>query len=284
MPFQSPERKRPGRALCKTHRSLTLPALIRVPRAPPPLPSPAMTDPDPPAVLTRDQVRRVDRYAIETLGLPGLVLMENAGINAAGAIFDELRNHVILGDDTAAVAVFCGGGNNGGDGYVIARHLAAWGLDPTVYAVSDPAKLDGDAAVNHRVCDALNIPVVPLLDTAALDEYAPAWTHAVALVDAMLGTGFTGTVREPVATVIRRLNTTPGPRTVSIDVPSGLDCDSGEASPDGSTVEADLTVTFVARKSGFDHDGADRYTGRVVVGDIGLPDSAVLAALADAAD
>ncbi len=249
-----------------------------------------MTDPDPPAVLTRDQVRRVDRYAIDTLGLPGLVLMENAGINAAGAIFDELKNHVILDADTATVAVFCGGGNNGGDGYVIARHLAAWGLNPIVYAVADPAKLDGDAAVNHRVCHALGLRIVPLLDTAAHDEHAPTWTHAAALVDAMLGTGFTGTVREPMATVVRRLNATPGtgpaprPRVIAIDVPSGLDCDTGEASPDGSTVEADLTVTFVARKPGFDRDGADRYTGRVVVGDIGLPDTAVLAALGDFED
>ena len=238
-----------------------------------------MTEPIPPAALTREEVRRVDRYAIEHLGLPEAVLMENAGINAAGAIFDEMREYGSRGGAAAEAIIFCGGGNNGGDGYVIARHLDAWGLSPTVYAVADPAKLDGAAAVNYRACRAIGLPVTELLDEASLEQQAAAWGGASVLVDAILGTGFTGTVREPQASVIRRINAVAGPRVVAIDVPSGLDCDTGEASPDGSTVQADLTVTFVARKRGFDAAAAGRYLGRVVLADIGLPDHAVRAAL-----
>lgn len=237
-------------------------------------------DDDPQATtrLTRRQAREVDRYAIEQLGLPGLILMENAGINASGAIFDLLSERYIIDEDSAAVAILCGGGNNGGDGYVVARQLHAWGLTPTVYALKPPADLTGDAAVNAKVCQRLALPIVELPDALAVDRYSAVWQRAHIVVDAMLGTGFSGQMqlREPIASAIRAVNDLAGPSIVCLDLPSGLDCDSGQPSPSDEgplAVRADLTITFVAHKVGFAQPEAKGYLGKIVTADIGLPHS-----------
>lgn len=237
-------------------------------------------DPQATPRLTRQQARAIDRYAMEILGLPGLVLMENAGINASGAIFDLLSERYIIDEDSAAVAILCGGGNNGGDGYVVARQLHAWGLTPTVYALKPVSDLAGDAAVNAMVCQRLGLPIVELPDVLSVDRYSAVWQRAHLVVDAMLGTGFGGEmrVREPLASAILAVNDLAGPSIVSLDVPSGLDCDTGRPSgPDEAplAVRADLTVTFVAKKVGFDDPQAKGYLGKVVTADIGLPHSVI---------
>jgi len=219
--------------------------------------------------LTRQQVRQVDRLAVEVLGIPGIVLMENAGRNAAVAIVDLLAKQCNLAVNQAQVAILCGGGNNAGDGYVIARHLRNAGASVTVYAFKDPRKLTGDAGVNHHICAQMGVSIYSIATPEQLAAQAPNWAKAHVVVDALLGTGFTGAVRADLAGVIQRCNDLSGPKIVAVDVPSGLDCNTGQ--PSNATIQADMTVTFVASKTGFVADEALPYVGEVIVADIGTP-------------
>ncbi len=206
--------------------------------------------------LNREQSRRVDEIAIEQFGMSGLVLMENAGRGCA----DEL---VALGID-GPVVICCGKGNNGGDGYVIARHLDARGFVARVMLCCDAEELTGDAAENHRILSMSSVPTVPFDERAVVDQLSEAdW-----IVDALLGTGAQGEPRPPLDQVIRRLNECPA-KKLAIDLPSGLDCDSGE--PSASTFRADHTLTFVAPKVGFAAPQAKSFVGDVHVLGIGVP-------------
>jgi NAD(P)H-hydrate epimerase len=219
--------------------------------------------------LTRKQVREVDRLAIEQLGIPGIVLMENAGINTTSVILDLLADELDIQPSDAHVVILCGSGNNAGDGYVIARHLHNWGADVTIFAVTDPDQLNGDAAINHLICSRMGLPILPVLTPDELHAHGPAWNSAHILVDALLGTGFSGQVRPHLADVIQYCSQLTGPTIVAVDVPSGLDCDTGK--PSNATLRADVTVTFVAPKVGYDSLQAQPYLGDVLVVDIGTP-------------
>jgi len=210
--------------------------------------------------LTRAQVRSVDARAIADFGLPGVVLMENAGRGTA----ELLASLGIRG----SVVICAGKGNNGGDGFVIARHLQIRSVDAPVLLFCRPDDLTGDAAINWHVLTAARHPVtvIPLpSDPAELDRLLGA---ADWIVDALLGTGTQGAVREPYVTAIAAINRS-GRKVLALDLPSGMDCDSG--APLGGCVRADHTATFVARKTGFDHPAARQFTGQVHVIDIGVP-------------
>ncbi|HET6323221.1 MAG TPA: NAD(P)H-hydrate epimerase [Planctomycetaceae bacterium] len=211
--------------------------------------------------LTRDEVREVDRRAIEDLGLPGIVLMENAGRGAAELLIQ-------LGID-GPVTIVAGKGNNGGDGFVIARHLANHGIDVRVLLFADPHELAGDALTNYRVLCASGLSTRNCAEGGSAD-----WDGVLRsgswIVDSLLGTGTQGTVREPFATVIEQINAA-GVAVFAVDLPSGLDCDTGQ--PLGPCVRAAHTATFVAPKHGFGAPGAAAYTGTVHVIDIGVPQS-----------
>lgn len=207
--------------------------------------------------LTRAQIREVDRLAIDEYGIPGVVLMENAGRNAARVIRHEIADRGLNG----RIVVFCGTGNNGGDGFVIARHLANVGRDVVICMAGDIGRLTDVAGINYRICNAMRLPDVNADDAAIRPDDI--------VVDALLGTGFSGVVREPFAGIIERINRAARAIVVAIDVPSGLDCDSGE--PANACIKADVTVTFVAEKVGFQNPRSRAYTGRVVVTDIGAP-------------
>lgn len=213
----------------------------------------------PPLVLTRAQVREVDRRAMADYGLPGLVLMENAGRNAANL----LRELGVQGP----VAICCGKGNNAGDGFVIARHLENSGLDVRVLLATAASSLTGDAATYFAV---LRRAGTPFVDAPA--DMGTAWRGALEradwIVDALLGTGTVGIVREPFARAIAAINAA-NRKVLAVDLPSGLDCDSGAVL--GDCVRAHHTATFVARKPGFDVSGASKFTGEVHVLDIGVP-------------
>ena len=213
--------------------------------------------------LSREEVRRIDRLAIETLGLSGLVLMENAGRGAADVIGD------FLGGSTASktVAVVAGSGNNGGDGFVAARHLAMRGAKVTTFLVCPADKLTPDPAANLAVLRKLNHDIRPMApeDLGGLAEQLRRFDL---VVDAVGGTGIRGALRGEMAAAVEGINAAARP-VVAIDIPTGLDCDSGRAA--GPAVRAAMTVTFVARKKGFDVPGAEQYTGRVIVTDIGIP-------------
>ncbi len=226
-----------------------------------------------PTVLTREQVRRVDRIAVDEYGMIGLVLMENAGRNAADIILRDCAGRTDAPDASVVgrVVLFCGTGNNGGDGFVIARHLANADIDVVIALTGPVDRLTPDASANHRICVAMGIACAP----ADSMQIRPSDL----IVDAMLGTGFTGDVRPPLAGIIKTINNTPNAGVVAIDLPSGLDCDAGM--PSNACVVAGQTITFVAVKSGFQATGAVAHTGRVHVADIGAPAAIVQRVLAE---
>jgi NAD(P)H-hydrate epimerase len=205
-------------------------------------------------------VRDVDRRAIADYGLAGIVLMENAGRGAAELIIE-------LGI-AGPVAICAGKGNNGGDGFVIARHLEILGFDTRVLLFCELADLTGDAATNYRVLVAADQARLVLGTAPDAAELERLLSSADWVVDALLGTGTQGSIREPYLTAIAAINRA-HKKVFAVDLPSGMDCDTGQ--PLGACVEADHTGTFVARKVGFDVPGAERLTGEVHVIDIGVP-------------
>ena len=213
--------------------------------------------------LTRAEVREIDRRAIEEFGLPGIVLMENAGRNAALLLHERAP--------AARVAIACGKGNNAGDGFVIARHLVNLGHDVRLLLACDPEEYRGDAAVNRGVVEKMGLPVARLAD-APREEWERSLAGADWIVDALLGTGAVGAPRGAIATAIEAVNAVAARDHVgvfAVDLPSGLDCDTGQAA--GACIRASLTGTFVARKTGFDTPGAAAFLGDVRVLDIGAP-------------
>lgn len=219
-------------------------------------------DADRDIVLTRDQVRLVDQLAVSEYLIPSIVLMENAGRNAADWIAANFT-------DTKRAAILCGSGNNGGDGFVIARHLANVGWSVRIGLLGESAKLCGDARINHDIAAAMQIPMTTITSDTDAADFAAGVTPRTVVVDALLGTGFSGAVREPMATLIRRINETDSAGVVAIDVPSGLDCDTG--SIENVAVRAGATITFVAAKPGMILPSARMYVGKIVVRDIGAP-------------
>ena len=211
--------------------------------------------------LSRDEVRGLDARA-EALGLPTLVLMENAGRGAAA----WLRARGVA--PASRGLIVCGPGNNGGDGGVAARHLDAWGYGVRVVWCARVEQLRGDAAVQWNI-----------LAKSGVDQ--SAWDHAESpdalaglvagtdlVIDALLGTGLSRPVEGPLRAAIELLNRS-GKPVLALDLPSGLDADTGQ--PLGAAVRARATATFVAPKRGFQAPGASDYTGEVAVIDIGLP-------------
>ena len=214
--------------------------------------------------LTREQMQAFDRKAIEEWGVPGVVLMENAGRNAFRVAMQMLE-----GASGESAAVLCGGGNNGGDGYVVARHLMRVGVPVRVYTTVDPERLKGDARTNMAIWRTLGGEMIPIQDSEQIVAAAGDWVTSALIVDGLLGTGFSGTVRSPLDEIIRLVNALGGPRVLALDVPSGLDCNTGRA--EGETIHADMTVTFAAQKVGFDVPAAREYTGEIICVDIGVP-------------
>ncbi|HZV06576.1 MAG TPA: NAD(P)H-hydrate epimerase [Gemmataceae bacterium] len=211
--------------------------------------------------LTRDQTRELDRRAIEEFGVPGVVLMENAGRGMA----ELLRSLGING----LVVICCGKGNNGGDGFVIARHLDNAGVRVRVLLFVDPAQLSGDAAVNHRILATSGIPIevfagLPLDEERLRRELANAdW-----VVDALFGSGLRGAVQPPFDRIIAVINDAAA-RVFAVDIPSGLDCDTGK--PLGVAVRAQHTGTVAAMKKGYLEPSASVWLGQVHVIGMGAP-------------
>ncbi len=215
-------------------------------------------------VMTRDQVRAVDAWAINTLGIPGVVLMENAGRGCAELIKEKLRDV-----SEPKVCIFCGTGNNGGDGYVIARHLANSGFDVTVVVCGDRDKIKGDAKINLDILERMG-KSAELLNPADSDTAARVAGLAAGadmLVDSLFGTGLNGQLRDDYKQLVENLNACECP-ILAVDIPSGLDCDTGQ--PLGIAIEASWTVTFVAVKKGFTFAQASQYTGEIFVASIGI--------------
>jgi NAD(P)H-hydrate epimerase len=221
-----------------------------------------------PTTLTRQQSGQVDRRASEQYGMSGLVLMENAGRGTADVLGQLMAGAAPTAAGPPQVIVCCGKGNNAGDGFVLARHLDLRGYRVHVLVWAEPAELYGDAAVNFHILKKAGPPLEIFGSRHDGPRLAEHLAGASWIVDALLGTGARGEPRPPLDAVIEQLNAAVAPK-LAIDLPSGLDCDTGQAAR--HTIRAAATCTFVAPKRGFLAPGADRYTGRVYVVDIGAP-------------
>ena len=219
-------------------------------------------------LMTKDQVRAVDSWAINEIGIPGVVLMENAGRSCAELIKEKLK-----AVSQPKVCIFCGTGNNGGDGYVIARHLLNSGFEVIVVICGDRGKVKGDAKINLDILEKLGPPVEQFnLKQDDVPARVEAFTtEADMIIDGLFGTGLSGPLRDDYIQLIHCINACDCP-ILAVDIPSGLDCDTGK--PLGAAVKADCTVTFVAVKKGFACESAASYTGEIYVASIGVePDS-----------
>jgi len=214
-------------------------------------------------VLNTKQMREADRQTIDEIGLPSMVLMENAGRQVVAAMesaFEDLASKRIV--------VLCGRGNNGGDGFVVARTLLERSIDVGVYLLGVAAEVRGDARTNLDVLGALGVDVVEVSDAAAWELHGTDVSGADIIVDAIFGTGFKGPLAGWLETVVADLNSAPTP-VVAIDLPSGLSADSQEVP--GPAVHANLTVTLAAPKLPLVLPPAEALAGHLVIAEIGIP-------------
>lgn len=217
-------------------------------------------------VVNAKEMQEIDRLTIEDYGIAGTILMERAGLSVVKRI-NELENQGIRGKRQGArFIVLCGGGNNGGDGLVVARILHNQGRDIKVFLTARPEDLKGDARTNYNTAINFGVKVHPV--SGFLSGYASRITHHAIIVDALLGTGLNKDVREPLSTVIEMVNKSSSP-VISIDIPSGISSDTGQVM--GVAVKADYTVTFGLPKRGhLLYPGAE-YSGVLCIEDIGFP-------------
>ena len=218
-------------------------------------------------IRTRDEIRAFDRTCIEDLSVPGVVLMENAGRQIA----EVVREDVGL-EPVPHVVILAGRGNNGGDGFVVARHLSIYGVSAKVLLIGRRDEVRGDAHTNLKILEAMDadLEVLEGPDEEVVARCQQVLKVADVIVDGLLGTGTQGEIRPPLDGIIEAINANRDHADVfAIDIPSGLDCDTGR--PLGPTVRAKATVTMAAVKRGFSAEGAEAYTGRVILADIGVP-------------
>ena len=214
-------------------------------------------------ILNSAQMREADRRTIEEIGIPSLVLMENAGRQVVAAIEalhdDLLERHV---------GILCGRGNNGGDGFVVARTLAQRGVEVTVFLFASVSDVRGDARTNLEILGRLGLTVIEISDSQAWELHSSEVSDCTLLVDAIFGTGLNAPLSGLFETVVADVNGS-GVPIVAIDLPSGLSADSHE--PIGDSIEAGLTVTVAAPKLPLILPPAENRAGDIVIADIGIP-------------
>ncbi|MFQ5835728.1 MAG: NAD(P)H-hydrate dehydratase [bacterium] len=216
-------------------------------------------------VVTSQEMQKLDELAIKTIGIPSIVLMENAGIKVVEAI--EKEYSPLPGK---SVYILCGPGNNGGDGMVVARHLFNRGVIVEVFLLAEKTRIKGDASINLSIAEKLGIGVKKVNSAQDLKLLHQELNHADIIVDALLGTGSTlplrGLMRETVSLVNQCSRC-----TIAVDLPTGLDADTGEVP--GEAIKANLTVTFAYPKRGLYLYPGINYAGKIEVVDIGIPSS-----------
>lgn len=230
--------------------------------------------------LSREEVREIDRRASGEYGVPGIVLMENAGRGCAELLMR-------LNPERKSVKILCGPGNNGGDGFAIARHLDNRGWKVALFAFENPGTtppvhslqgfsfegLPQDARTNFEILLRSRLEFIPMshkpFDQSAKDSLSSALLRPDCwIVDALFGTGLSRALGSPYGELISIVSSSSNP-VLAIDIPSGMDCDSGE--PLGPTIRANHTATFVAHKRGFLNPESYKWTGEIHVVDIGAP-------------
>src|SRR5436190_20515192 len=214
-------------------------------------------------VLNSAQMREADRQTVADIGIPALVLMENAGrqaVAAMEAMYTDLSER--------QVAILCGRGNNGGDGFVVARTLVQRGVDVSVFLLGRVADVRGDARTNLEILGRMGLTVVEVSDSQAWELHSSEVSDCNLIVDAIFGTGLNAPISGLIETVIADVNTS-GIPVVAIDLPSGLSADTPEQH--GPVVDAALTVTLAAPKLSLVLPPGETLAGDIVIADIGIP-------------
>lgn len=223
-----------------------------------------------PRVVTAEEMQAIDKYTIETLGLPGRVLMENAGRAVFAAI--RARWSPLIGK---RAIVLCGKGNNGGDGFVVARYLREAGASCEICLIGAAEELRGEAEANHRILARLGYAVREVQQLEAL----PDLRQVDFIVEALLGTGVRGPLQGLMAQIVARLNESGRP-VVAVDLPTGMNADTGEVA--GPCVQAQLTIPLGCRKQGLLFSPGREFAGEVMVVEIGFPEMAFRQVAAEA--
>jgi NAD(P)H-hydrate epimerase len=219
-------------------------------------------------LVTGEEMVRLDQAAIHRLGIPSLVLMENAGIKVTQAVVNRLAEQ-----GGKKVVIVAGKGNNGGDGFVAARQLAAKGYEVKVFLLGRVEDVKGDARINLDILRRLKIPLLTISDERDLNKLRIALFYADVIVDAIFGTGFKGAVLGLGDKLITLVNNS-GVKVIAVDIPSGLEANTGRVY--GNCIRADETVTFAFPKVGLFMNQAIDYAGLVTVADISIPASLAL--------
>ncbi len=215
-------------------------------------------------LCTAQEMQALDRHAIEEIGIPSIVLMENAGRAITEAIIDSFIGPI----EEAHVVVICGGGNNGGDGFVIARVLHDYGASVQILLIADPQNLSPDTTRNYTIATQLKVPVAAVQSEAEVDDLESVFQNADVIVDALFGTGLGRDIEGIHGAIVEQINQSPG-LIVAVDIPSGIDATTGHVL--GTAVTADLTVTLGALKWGIVLSHGSQLAGEVDICDIGIP-------------
>jgi NAD(P)H-hydrate epimerase len=214
-------------------------------------------------ILNAAQMREADRFTIEEIGIPSLVLMENAGRQVVAAMEAAYEPQL-----EGRIAVLCGRGNNGGDGFVVARTLLQRGIEAAVFVLGSLADVRGDARLNLEILGRLGVTVVEINDEQTWELHFSEISQCTLIVDAMFGTGLTSALTGMMETVVADVNASDIP-IVSIDLPSGLSADTPHLV--GDCIDASMTVTLAAPKLPLVLPPGEAYAGDVVIADIGIP-------------
>jgi NAD(P)H-hydrate epimerase len=214
-------------------------------------------------VVSSEQMREVDRRSIEDIGIPGVVLMENAGLQ----VVEKIRKF-FNGELPQHVLIVCGRGNNGGDGFVVARHLTNKGVDVTVILLGESGMLRGDAQTNWKICVESGVNIIELTGDQVYTQLFDYMVDSDVIVDAIFGTGLSSAAKGIYEEVINIIDESEIP-VISVDIPSGLSSDTGALI--GSAIQADMTVTFGLPKVGTILYPGAGYCGDLEIVDIGIP-------------
>ncbi|MBI4845929.1 MAG: NAD(P)H-hydrate epimerase [Candidatus Omnitrophica bacterium] len=209
------------------------------------------------------KLKEIDRRAQEEYGIPGIVLMENAGIKAS-----EIALKLLAAMKSRKAIIFCGPGNNGGDSFVIARHLFNNKVMVKVFVLASEKRLKGDSLINYLILKKMGVCIIEVAQDKDIKKIKSSFSESSLVVDAIFGIGLNKRVEGVFEKVINLINKSASV-VLSVDIPSGLNADTGDIL--GVCVKAHTTVTFGAAKNGFYKQFGPKMTGRVVVADISLP-------------
>ncbi|MCX7698614.1 MAG: NAD(P)H-hydrate dehydratase [Candidatus Goldbacteria bacterium] len=216
-------------------------------------------------LVTASEMKEIDRQTIDKYGIPPSILMENAGINTVSAILNDFGSVAFK-----KIYVFCGDGNNGGDGFVIARHLKSAGAIVRIIFCGDEKKLSAESLINYEAAKNYGVEIFKISSFENIEPITDDIITSDIIVDALIGTGLKSEVKDLMAKIILFINNL-GKYTVAVDVPSGVDSDTGNVM--GVAIYANLTVTFGLPKIGITIYPGLAHVGKLIVADINFPPS-----------